>query len=180
MTTTREDLWAMDVRGLTSALQSGFELDPEALVGCDYRGVSLGLPRVVERLTWKVFRKVFRRAADGGVIGHNVRLEQTGLWGPSIPRKRGGHEMRFGPYRVVPLPASGTPFGLRSGIVLDYGREHPRLHPLSLVRDPVVAVNDGSTELLLGATYLELFSGGVRTPSFFTLERETTSAGPFA
>ena len=46
------------------------------------------------------------------------------------------------------------------------------------VRDALVAVNPGSTDLLLGALYLELGGKRARTPSFFTLERESTRIAP--
>jgi hypothetical protein len=45
------------------------------------------------------------------------------------------------------------------------------LHPLARTRDVVVAIDEDG-DLLLGALYLELGFGSLRTPSFFTLERE--------
>ncbi|MEZ4315095.1 MAG: hypothetical protein R3F14_44340, partial [Polyangiaceae bacterium] len=63
-------------------------------------------------------------------------------------------------------------FHCKAGLLLDYGARHPAYHPLARLRDPIVAVREGSVDLLLGATYLAI-GGGVKTPSFFTLERET-------
>ncbi|MBL9022527.1 MAG: hypothetical protein JNL21_10005 [Myxococcales bacterium] len=157
---------------LRRLLASGHAVDPLDLAGFDYRGTSLGLPALVEKLTWKIFRKVFRRTTDGTVIGHNVRIDQ----GSGEPlRDRTGAPVTFGPYAVKPLPAGGTPFGCRAGVLLDYGAAHPRLHPLGLVRDPLVALVPGSADLLLGATYLALGPLAVRTPSFFLLERINTA-----
>ena len=41
-----------------------------------------------------------------------------------------------------------------------------------LMRDPIVAVNPGSADLLLGWSYLDLGRVQVGTPSFFSLERD--------
>lgn len=153
---------------LARLLANGWPIDPQSLAGADYRGTSLGLPGVVERLTWKTFRKVFRRSDDGTIIGHNVRIDQRS--GEPLTDRR-GDPIVFGPYHVVPLPPGGTPFGCRAGLLLDYGAAHPRLHPLGAVRDPLVSLEEGSARLLLGATYLSLGPLALRTPSFFTLER---------
>lgn len=166
------DLWRMSRPELGEVLAAGFAIDPEALRG-PYRGVSLGLGAVIERLSWKTFRKRFAvDPASGAVVGHNERLRQSGLAGPVEPlRSRGGAIVSFGPFRVAPLPEGGTPFHCNAGLLLDYSAFLPRWHPMALLRDPLVAVNPGSVELLLGASYLAI-GAGVRTPSFFTLERE--------
>jgi hypothetical protein len=153
---------------LARLLAAGHPVDPAALAGADYRGTALGLPAFVERLTWKVFRKVFRHAAGGGVVGHNVRLDQR-TQAPLLDRA--GEPITFGPYRVSPLPANGMPFACRAGVLLDYGAARPALHPLARLRDPLVALNPGSVDLLLGATYLALGPLALKTPSFFVLER---------
>ena len=76
-----------------------------------------------------------------------------------------------GPFAVVPLPSCGTPFGCKEGVVFVYAARHPAWHPMAPSRDVVVALDEGGT-LLLGALYLDLPLGRLRTPSFFTLERE--------
>jgi hypothetical protein len=167
----REALWAMSNEELARQLAAGFPLDEAALVG-SYRGVSLGLPRIVERLTWTTFRKSFHRGEDGRVRGHNVRLEQRGRTGPAIAQRRAGREITFGPFVVRAPDLDGGPFGCTTGVLLDYGGANPAFSPLARLRDPLVAVNEGSTALLLGASYLAIGRRGVRTPSFFTLERE--------
>jgi hypothetical protein len=167
----REALWAMSNEELARQLAAGFPLDEAALVG-SYRGVSLGLPALVERLTWTTFRKTFHRGVDGRVRGHNVRLEQRGRTGPAVALQRGGRELSFGPFVVRAPDHDGGPFACRAGVLLDYGAANPALSPLARLRDPLVAVNEGSNALLLGASYLAIGQHGVRTPSFFTLERE--------
>jgi hypothetical protein len=166
------DIWSMSKRELASVVAAGHAIDDAALEG-DFFGVSLGLPPLVERLTWKVFRKTFRRRGDA-VVGENVRMEQVGPTGPGEPKTKNGEPVTFGPFRVVDLPGDGTPFGCKSGVVLDYGREHPIWHPMAPVRDVLVAVNRGSSDLLVGALYLEVAGMRTKTSSFFTLEREAT------
>jgi hypothetical protein len=161
----------MSAPALVELLRNGHAIDPEQLVG-DYRGVSLGLPRALERVTWKTFRKSFFRGEGGRIEGHNVRMEQTGLTGPSVPATKNGAPIVFGPFVVTSLPADGGPFGCFQGVLLDYGAKHPTWHPLAGVRDPLVALEAGSADLLLGATYLAIGPLGLRTPSFFTLQRE--------
>jgi len=170
----REDVWHMPPLRRAELLSNGHPVLAIDLEGADYRGVSLGLPEAFERLTWKTFMKVFRKdeGAPGAVVGHNVRLEQTGVSGPTVVLEKRGEPITFGPYRVLPLPEDGTPFRCRAGVLLDYGARHPAWHPLARVRDPVVAVNEGSIELLLGATYLAIGGRGLKTPSYFTLERQ--------
>jgi hypothetical protein len=148
----------MPPRELAHALRDGAPVDVDRLAGADFRGVSLGLPRIVERLTWKTFKKSFRRADDGGVSGFNVKVE--------------GRRGTFGPYRVrAPHSDRECPFECPRGVILDYRPTHPTWHPMATVRDVLVAVDD-SQNLFLGAMYLELAGVRVRTPSFFTLERE--------
>lgn len=169
---TREDVWRMDNDALGALVSRGHAIDLAALRG-PYRGVSLGLGELVERLTWKTFRKRFwLDEATGEVVGHNERLVQTGVDGPIEERRdRSGAIVTFGPFAVRPLPADGTPFHCRAGLLIDYGARHPFWHPLSRMRDPLVAVNEGSGDLLLGVSYVAI-GGGVKTPTFFTLEPE--------
>jgi hypothetical protein len=169
---TVETLWSLSNAELARVLATGHPIDAAALTG-SFRGVSLGLPAWVDRIAWKVFRKVFVRGS-AGVEGYNVRLVQSPGLAPVSGRAAAqqvrGRDRTFGPFRVTALPAA-APFGCRAGVLLDYGAAHPVWHPLARLRDPLVAVVPGSTDLLLGASYLAL-GAGVRTPSFFTLERE--------
>jgi hypothetical protein len=174
-----KDLWGLSRGELSRVLAGGFAVDVEALRGASFRGVSLGLPGWLERLTWKEFRKeMFTDEATGGVKGHNVRVSsrpelvalEDGASPPS-PRLASGAPEVFGPFGVRPLRADeGYP--CRAGVVLDYGMAHPALHPMARLRDPLVALREGSTAVLLGASYLDLGGRLVATPSFFTLERE--------
>lgn len=149
---------------LRAALEAGHAVPAEALAGFEYHGVSLGLPGWVERLTWKTFVKAFHRDPDSGAVrGWNVRMEQTGLDGPLVARERGGLPWTFGYFRVLPE-------GER--LLLDYGGAgNPWYDLTALVRDPLVAVEAGSAELLLGRSDVALGPARLPTPSYFLLRR---------
>ena len=165
------EVWRQDVAALTALLQSGHPIEPDALAGKSFRGVSIGLPPLVIHFTWLTFRKRFwRRQGDGELCGHNERLEQTGTDGASVPMVDTNGPIVFGPFVVT--ASAPNPFGVSTGLLLDYGLRHPAWHPLARVRDPLVSLRRDRADLLLGATYLQFPWGQLRTPSFFTLQRE--------
>jgi len=175
-----EAIHRMGPEGWLDLLEAGHPIAEEALAGQEYRGVSLGLPSVLEKLTWKKFRKAFHRDAGGQLRGWNVRLEQDGLAAPDRPKEKGGQPFTFGHFAVVPL-AGYTPLRYRgrrvrvpAGRMLDYGKGGNGLDPIRFLRDPIVAVHEGDPSLLFGWSYLDLGLRRVPTPSFFTLEM----AGP--
>lgn len=166
---TRDDVLRGSARDRAAMLAEGRAIDPAALPG-SYRGTSLGLPKWVERATWTTFRKVFARAEGGRVRGWNVRVEQEP---PHHARIKGGLPWVFGHYEVVPLQPTECPLDVREGVLLDYGQgDNPRLDPTRLVRDPIVALEPGSVDALLGWTYVRVLGRSVGTPSWFLLERE--------
>ncbi len=167
-------LRAMRPRELRTVLAAGHPIDPAALDDTLYRGVSLGIPRWVERLAWTTFVKTFHRDPETGDLrGWNVRLHQRGLEGPVEPmRDPNSDEQRtFGHFRVVDCEGRRVPDGADGGLLIHYGLGGNRAWDgIRLLRDPIVALSPGSTERLLGWSYLDL---GVRvpTPSYFLLER---------
>jgi hypothetical protein len=159
---------------LTEALHAGFAVDPSALDDTEYRGISLGIPGVIEKLTWKTFKKVFHRDPERGVLrGWNVRMKQQGIDGPWVPMTKRGQPLTFGHFEVVPAGAEPVPQGCERGLLIHYGRGHNRrLDPVGRLRDPIVALEEGSAERLLGWSYLDIAGRHVKTPSFFYLERD--------
>ena len=137
-----------------------------------YRGVSLGLPQVVERLTWKKFMKVFV-ADDQQGWGFNVRLQQTALDEPCEPlTDKKGKPLRFGRYGLRPAQKGEFEDFESPPLVLDYGAcEGRSFDPMRCLRDPLVALNPDDLSVLLGMTYLSLAGQRVATPSFFSLRR---------
>jgi hypothetical protein len=159
--TARDDILQLSRAGLQAAMAAGHAIDERALDDTQYRGIALGMGRLVEALTWKTFMKTFHRdPATGRLRGWNVRLRQTGLDGPTEPIKTFGH------YTVTPLGRTPRPCG--PGLLIDYSGAGA----MARVRDPLVAVHPGSVELLLGWSYLDLGRLLLSTPSYFLLIRE--------
>jgi len=170
---TASDLWRMSRRELKDVLCDGYPIEPDGLDDTEYEGVSLGLPEVVERLTWKKFMKVFHRDPTHGCLrGWNVRIEQNPMSGPWEPQRRRGQPVTFGHYRVVSAAGHRMPWRCDQALLIHYGLGgNPRLDPTARMRDPLVAVHPGDNELLLGWSYLDLGRRQVPTPSFFSLQR---------
>lgn len=172
---TLDDLMNMNSEALHRVLLAGHPLDPEALAGREYLGVDLSLPGWARKLLWHTFRKTFyKNPATGEVRGWNVRMEQLGVDGPRIPLQSWrGEPVTFGHYVV--RSAAGIPFpgGYRGGHFLDYGwAGNAPLDPARLGFTPLVAVNEGSQDLLLG---WEIFRVGPRflpMPLYWALRHE--------
>ena len=161
-----DGLLSASVTELRARLEGGHRVTADALAGQAFRGVSLGLPAFIERLTWKTFCKTVHRDAETGALrGWNVRLEQTGVDGPVVYQRKRGAPVTFGHFAVVDGP---------DGLLLDYGQGGNGFDPTAMVRDPVVALVQGSTELLLGRSEVAVGGLRLRTPSYFALQ----PAGP--
>lgn len=173
MSRVREQMLSMGGRELRDVLHRGHAIDPGELADWEYRGISLGLPEFVDRLAWKTFLKTFHRDPETGVLrGWNVRLEQYGIDGPIEAMEQGGAPIRFGHYRVASLTDYALPHPIPRGVLLDYGRGgNSPMDPTRFVRDPVVALEEGSVERLLGWSYVDVMGLRFGTPSFFLLER---------
>jgi len=170
---TVDDWLALDRRGLAAALAQGHPIAPDALDDSRYVGLSLGLPGWVDRLAWKIFEKDFYRdPATGALRGWNVRLTQRAWQDDPEPLLKGGEPITFGHYGVAPDPGTRRPAVVPGGLLLDYGAgANPWWDPVRRVRDPLVAVKPGSTEVLLGWTWVDLGLGTWGTPSYFLLRR---------
>lgn len=173
MSSDLADLLSADRSQLGAAMRGGHAIDPTSLDNSAYRGVSLGLPRWVEALSWKTFMKCFSREEESGrLCGWNVRLEQDGISAPCRPKtRRGGQAHRFGYFGVVKPSDYGVADHFCAGLLIHYGLGgNHALDPISRLRDPIVALRPGDTSLLLGWSYLDL-GFACPTPSYFTLER---------
>ncbi len=167
------ELRTASTRALRDRIVHGHPVDPRDLEGWAYRGTSLGLPRAVERLTWKTFQKTFYRdPATGRLLGYNVRLEQDGIDAPSRPKLRGGLPVTEWYYEVVDPAGVPMPPGFDRGLVIDYARGDNPPGVVRIVKDPLVALAPGSADELLGVSYLVVGGRCVETPTYFTLERE--------
>ena len=169
---TIDDLLRLPKSALRQHLEAGHPIDPATLDDTVYHGVSLGLPRLVERMTWKKFYKIFHRDPAGHLRGWNMRAVQNGLDAPWEPLRRRGDTVTFGHFRVVSGAASDPRVGVRQGLMLDYGLGgNGRFDPIGRVRDPLVSLDSGGVDLLLGWSYLAVAGRPIGTPSYFALVR---------
>lgn len=151
--TTLEDLMAMKTPDHHAALVAGHPLDPDVLAGRMYLGVDLSLPGWVRKLLWHTFRKTFHRDEETGQVrGWNVKMEQRGIGQDQVPlTDRKGRQKTFGHYVVSSAEGIAFPTGYRGPNYLNYGDAGNSFFDLArLGRTPLVAVNEGSQDLLLG------------------------------
>lgn len=171
---TVHDLLPLGYRDLWAAMDAGHPIDASALDDTEYHGVALGNPGWVEALTWKTFKKVFLRDPASGVLrGWNVAVEQNGVDGPFVDREKRGKRITYWHYGVRHAAEYRPPGGgHQQGLMIDYGLgERGLLNVQRLIRDPLVAIDAGSVELLLGYSYAALGVAALPTPTFFVLTR---------
>jgi hypothetical protein len=170
---TLEDLMAMDRHQLHAIVARAAPLDLDVLDGRQYQGVDLSLPPFMNRLLWKTFRKTFVRDPARGVVrGWNVRMEQHGVDGPRIPMKnRDGQPRTFAHYEVRSAEGIEFPQGWRGPHYLDYTVVGNAFGE-GFAWTPLVAVNAGSMDLLLGWEVFKLGSVFVPIPDYWALRFE--------
>lgn len=180
MPTTLDEILAMSNDALFDIVARGEPLDLEALADTTYTGIDLSMPALFHRLMWKSFRKTFHRDPETGALrGWNVKVEQTGWDAPPAPKRdRHGQPITFGHYEV--RPAAGLPFprGWQGGHYLDYRVAGNRFadFPARAGYCPLVTVNPGSADLLLGWEVLKVSGLFVPLSDYWVLKRE----GPLA
>jgi hypothetical protein len=169
---TKEDLLGMSRRDLKDTLANGHSIEAEELSNREYHGISLGLPRWAEKLSWKKFKKVFRREQSGSLRGWNAAVVDNGLDEDWIDTKRGNVPITYWHYVVVPAQGHLLPGPYDMGLLIHYGwGGNSLLSTMRPIRDPLLAVNEGSNELLLGYSYLDFGFARFDTPTFFCLIR---------
>ena len=169
--TFAEPLLAAKRGELRRALAAGHPIDERELDDTEYTGISLALPRFVEKLTWKTFTKTFHRdPATGELRGWNVRMEQTGVGGPAVPRTKGGKPWTWGHYRVYSAEGAGRAKPYDQALLIDYGVPSNDFVTRRM-RDPLVAVRASDPNVLLGVSYLDFGFFRLMTPTFFLLVR---------
>lgn len=170
-----KDLLAMDGRALYGVMARAHPLDLALLADKQYQGIDLSLPAWVNRILWKTFRKTFHRDPRTGALrGWNVRMKQQGIDGPREPMTgRDGKPLSFGHYEVRSAEGLRFPRGWTGAQYLDYGvAGNPSWDFARFGYCPLVAVNEGSGDLLLG---WEVFRFGplfAPLPDFWALRLE--------
>lgn len=176
MTLTLDQLLKMSNDDLFAVVQRGHAVEADAVADTTYTGIDLSMPPWFHRLMWKSFRKTFHRdPVSGRIRGWNVKVEQTGWDTPPAPKLgAGGRPITFGHYELRSAAGLRFPRGWNGATYIDYRVAGNRAwdFPANAGYCPLVSVNPGSAELLLG---WEVFNvGGVPIPinDFWVLKRE--------
>lgn len=160
-----KSICAMSRKELSQVFEDAPPVDVNRIADYRYRGVSLGLPSWIERLSWKKFAKTFVRSEDGSIGGWNLRIEQDDLDSPWRPQMKRGREWRFGYFGVREVPNS-------QHVEIDYSLGTRGLSPLRRLRDPLRSLDDNG-DLLLGRSLVDIgIARRLGTPSWFVLERD--------
>ena len=167
------DLLSLGQAGLKAAFERGTPLPLSDLKPGRYRGVSLGLPRVAERLSWKTFVKTVEVDDSGRLHGWNERLEQD--WDAPDPlalaprtKVKNGAPFRFGFYGFSTTPADKPGAG---GALIDYRLgDNPLLDPISRMVDPLVCLTPGDPTVLISRSYAVVGDAWIPTPTWFVLQ----------
>lgn len=173
---TLADLLKLDNAQLHRIVARAHPLDLDAIAGRQYQGVDLSLPPIVNKILWKTFRKTFHRDPGSPVVrGWNVRMEQRGIDGERVPmRGRDGKPITFGHYHVCSAAGIAFPRGWKGAHYLDYrvAGNKPLDWPANAGFCPLVAVNEGSMELLLGWEIFKIGPLAVPLPDYWALRLE--------
>jgi hypothetical protein len=180
MSISLDQLLTMSNDDLFAIVRRAHPLDLDALADTAYTGIDLSMPEWFHKLMWKSFRKTFNRdPVSGRLRGWNVKVEQVG-WETPPPPKRGrdGKPITFGHYEV--RSAEGLPFsrGWKGPHYIDYRQagNHAWDFPANAGYCPLVSVNEGSSELLLGWEVFRVAGVNIPLNDFWVLRRE----GPLA
>ncbi len=172
---TFEDMLAMNNQQVAEVFKNGFPINYKELHNTQYLGVDLSLPAWVNKILWKTFRKTFYRDEQTGIIrGWNVKLEQTGYSFPTLAKKdKQGKEFSFGHYHLCSAKGKSFPRGWQGTDYLDYGvAGNPFYDVAGLGYCPIVAVNEGSNDLLLGWEVFKIGPFFIPLNDYWLLKKE--------
>jgi hypothetical protein len=171
---TLDDLLTMGNRQVAEVFFRGSPIAPGSLDNTQYLGIDLSLPPFMNKILWKTFRKTFYRDPKTGVLrGWNVRMEQTGWEKPGTPMMKNGKPVTFGHYHLLPAKGKKFPKNWQGADYLDYAvAGNPVYDPARYTYSPLVAVNAGSSALLLGWEVFRVAGMPLAIPDFWALKRE--------
>jgi hypothetical protein len=172
---TLDELIDMSPAQVKEVFNNGHPIPPGALDNKQYRGVDLSLPDFMHKLLWLEFRKTFYRDPDTGVLrGWNVKMEQVGWKNPGVPkRKKNGTVQSFGHYQLLPAKGLKFPGGWQGADYLNYkvpGNSAFDVYHFGYC--PLVAVNEGDANLLLGWEVFKLGNIFLPLPDYWALQCE--------
>lgn len=175
MAITFQEMLQMNKQEVKEVFLQGHAIPKGELHNSQYLGVDLSLPPWVNKLLWKTFRKTFYQDPETGVLrGWNVKLEQTGYDFPTTPKRNSqGEELAFGHYYLCDAAGKQFPQGWQGADYLDYGvAGNAALDPAGLGYCPLVAVNPGSDDMLLGWEVFKLGSLFIPLNDYWLLKKE--------
>lgn len=163
--------------GVLEGLLARGEAPPfEDLVGWEFAGLNVGAIAGGFGLNRKFVKGFYEGPARASgpepfVQGYNCPVKQDGALAPHRTVPSDESPKRFGFYRVFSARQSARHNRYPNALLLDYSLGgNGALSPPSVLRDYLVRVHKGRSELLLGKAYVALgpvtFVGG-----FFVLER---------
>lgn len=164
---TLDDLPSLTADQLHAIIDVAHPFDEDAVAGNMFLGSDLSMPKLGQMVLWQTFRKTFIRDEEhGDVRGWNVRMEQRGFHGEQVAKRRpDGSQKSFAHYRVRDARKHKWPRGWRGEQYLDYKIAGNGLND-RWTFTPLVAVNEGSSELLLGWEVFK-FAGRLIAPSMY-------------
>jgi len=169
---TLDDLLKMNRHQLHAIIERAHPLDLDALAERQYQGIDLSLPPLVNRILWKTFRKTFHRDPKTRQLrGWNYRMEQTGIDGSRVAKKRKGRNWSFAHYVVRSAAGLRFPRRWHGAHFLDYG-DTGNPFGENLGYTPLVAVNEEDMNLLLGWEVLKLGPLFLPLPDYWALRLE--------
>lgn len=149
---TLDDLLKMDKKQIKNVFLNGHPLDYKQMEGYQYLGIDVGMPKWFHKYFWKTFRKTFYRDPETQVLrGWNVRMEQTGIDGKRITKKKkDGSDFTFAHYHVQSAKGLKFPKGWQGSDFLNYKAGENTNAGEAAGYTPLVAINEGDMNLLLG------------------------------
>ncbi len=172
---TLDELLKMSKPEIIQVFQNGHPIKTEELDNTQYLGIDVGMPSWFHKFFWKTFRKTFYRDPETGILrGWNVKMQQQGCDGPQTPKKdKNGKDLSFGHYHLLPAKGKKFPKGWQGADYLDYGVAGNKAgDPAALGYCPLVAINEGSTELLLGWEVFKIGSLFIPLSDYWILKKE--------
>ncbi len=168
-------VWSAPTRTLHQIMREHPAPPMDEIAGWEYDGANTGIGPVLIRS--RKFRKGFYRGASRAtsdlepfIQGYNINVRQNGIDRPHEAKPSDEAPKRFGFYRVYSADQHPRHRRYPQALLLDYSLGGNGLSLPSLLRDYLVQVQPGSSDLLLGHAFLQL--GPVTLPaSFFVLSR---------
>lgn len=171
---TYDQLCNMSNDELAEVMENGFSIDPQEIEGYEFKGTNVGVPEVFKALFQKFKKCFYRDPITGELRGWNLKIKQDkDLSGPWETTSDDIRKTAHGFYKVYPASDDPTFNHFSQALLINYGEgDNPALDVTALLRDYVVCVNEGSTDLILGTAYLDFGLFNVPFQGYFVLVKD--------